>query len=169
MLIPFFIQCYEKLSKNFGLHFKKNDETVWWFLLVLSEQFMVRISCNLDQKAESFQQGWLCGMRRTCVGVMVLTSSDARHLSSVVLPALSRPNRTILSSSSVDPFSFCITDSRPWGAQTPRFSMQLKVEPFYWYDLGGKRRTGSGNVLNNLGLFTFTICIWLLPTCTAHC
>lgn len=51
----------------------------------------------------------------TCVGVMVLTSSDARCFSSVVLPALSSPSRTMRSSCSCEPFSFWITESSPWG------------------------------------------------------
>lgn len=62
----------------------------------------------------------------TCVGVMVLTSSEARHLSSVVLPALSRPNRTILNSTSEDPFSFCRTDSRPWYIHKTSASIRKK-------------------------------------------
>lgn len=49
----------------------------------------------------------------TCVGVMVFTSSEARLLSSVVFPALSSPRSTILTSCSVDPFSFSMTESKP--------------------------------------------------------
>lgn len=51
----------------------------------------------------------------TWVGVMVLTSSDARRFSSVVLPALSSPSRTMRSSCSGEPFSLWITESSPWG------------------------------------------------------
>ena len=50
----------------------------------------------------------------TCVGVMVLTSSEARLFSRVVFPALSSPSRTILSSVSVEPFSLWMTESKPW-------------------------------------------------------
>lgn len=49
----------------------------------------------------------------TWVGVMVFTSSEARLFSRVVLPALSKPRSTILTSCSVDPFSFSMTESKP--------------------------------------------------------
>lgn len=49
----------------------------------------------------------------TCVGVMVFTSSEARLFSRVVLPALSSPRSTILTSCSVDPLSFSMTESKP--------------------------------------------------------
>lgn len=47
----------------------------------------------------------------------MLTSSDARRFSSVVLPALSSPSRTMRSSCSCsgEPFSFWMTESSPWG------------------------------------------------------
>lgn len=51
----------------------------------------------------------------TWVGVMVLTSSDARRFSSVVFPALSSPSRTMRSSCSEEPFSLWMTESSPWG------------------------------------------------------
>lgn len=44
---------------------------------------------------------------------MVLTSSEARLFSSVVFPALSKPSSTILTSCSVVPFSFSMTESKP--------------------------------------------------------
>lgn len=62
----------------------------------------------------------MCGMclgvlrPLTCVGVMVLTSSEARLFSKVVFPALSNPRSTILTSCSEDPFSFSMTESKPY-------------------------------------------------------
>lgn len=50
----------------------------------------------------------------TWVGVMVLTSSEASCFNKVVLPALSRPRRTIRNSNSVVPFSFSMTENKPW-------------------------------------------------------
>lgn len=78
---------------------------------------------------------------------MVLTSSDARHFSSVVFPALSSPSRTMRSSCSGAPFSFWMTESSPWGRGVPgeacRVPGHCRAPSFWSGELGALLAMGT--------------------------
>ena len=58
----------------------------------------------------------------TCVGVMVLISSDANCFKIVVFPALSKPRKRILSSLLLLGFNFLSRSNRPWNHNLRHFS-----------------------------------------------